>query len=64
MSAAKLRPTNPAVISRTPGSLTEVLQNAPEDPDFVFETLTRQWAAIEAEMKAINRADDIAEGRG
>ena len=47
-----------------PGSLAEALQNAPHDPDFDLETWTRQWDAIEAEMKAIDRADDIAEGRG
>ncbi len=60
----KATPPNPAAIRPAAGSLAEALQNAPEDPDFDLETWTRQWDAIEAEMKAIDRADDIAEGRG
>jgi prevent-host-death family protein len=60
----KATPPNPAAIRPATGSLAEALQNAPEDPDFDLETWTRQWDAIEAEMKAIDRADDIAEGRG
>ncbi len=54
---------NPAAIRPTTGSLAEELQNTVEDPDFDLETWTRQWDAIEAEMKAIDRANDIAEGR-
>ena len=60
----KATPPNPAAIRPATGSLAEALQNAPEDPDFDLATWTRQWNAIEAEMKAIDRADDIAEGRG
>ena len=60
----KATPPNPAAIHPATASLAELLQDAPEDPDFELETWTRQWAAIEAEMKAIDRADDIAEGRG
>jgi prevent-host-death family protein len=55
---------NPAAIRPATGSLAEALQNSPEDPYFDLEAWTRQWAAIEAEIKAIDRADDIAEGRG
>lgn len=60
----KATPPNPAAIRPATGSLAEALQNAPEDPNFDLKTWTRQWDAIEAEMKAIDRADDIAEGRG
>ena len=60
----KATPPNPAAIHPATASLAELLQNAPEDPDFDLETWMRQWDAIEAEMKAIDRADDIAEGRG
>ena len=60
----KATPPNPAAIRPATGSLAEALQNAPQDPDFDLETWTQQWNAIEAEMKAIDRADDIAEGRG
>ena len=55
---------NPATIRPATGSLAEALRNAPEDPNFDLETWTRQWNSIEAEMKAIDQADDIAEGRG
>jgi hypothetical protein len=60
----KTTPPNPASIRPATGSLIEALKNAPEDPDFDVEAWNREWAKIEAEIKAINRADDIAEGRG
>lgn len=60
----KATPPNPANIRPATGSLIEALKNAPEDPDFDLETWSHEWAKIEAEIKAINRADDIAEGRG
>ena len=60
----KATPPNLANIRPATGSLAEALQNAPDDPDFDLETWTQQWAAIEAEMKAITRANDITEGRG
>ena len=58
-----LGPSNPRNIRLAQGSLAEMLRSIPSDPDFDFEEWNRQWAEIEAEMKAINRADDIAEGR-
>ena len=57
-------PPNPASIRPASGSLAEALQNAPDDPDFDLESWSQQWAAVEAEMKAITRANDMAEGRG
>ncbi len=60
----KAEPSNPNNIHPATGSLADLLQDAPEDPDFDLETWTRQWEAIETEMKAIDRANDIAEGRG
>ena len=42
-------------------SLAEALRNAPEDPDFNLAEWTAQWQAVEAEMKAIERADAIAD---
>lgn len=59
----KATPPNPASIRPATGSLAEALQNAPDDPNFDLETWTQQWAAVEAEMKAITRANDIAEGQ-
>ncbi len=60
----KATPPNPAAIHPATASLAQLLQNAPEDPDFNLESWTRQWDAIEAEMKVVDRADDIAESRG
>jgi hypothetical protein len=57
-------PPNPTAIHPATSSLAELLQNVPEDPDFDLESWTQEWEAIEAEMKARDRADDIAEGRG
>jgi prevent-host-death family protein len=60
----KATPPDPNSIHPATASLAEALKNAPQDPDFDLESWTRQWNEIEAEMKAIDRADDIAEGRG
>jgi hypothetical protein len=60
----KATPPNPANIHPPTASLAELLLNSPEDPNFNLETWNQEWAKIEAEMKAIERADDIAEGRG
>ncbi len=60
----KATPPNPDNIHPATASLADLLQDAPEDPDFDLETWTQQWNAVEAEIKAIDRADDIAEGRG
>ena len=60
----KATPPNPAAIHPATDSLADLLRDAPQDPNFDLETWTRQWNAIEAEMQAIDRADDIAEGRG
>jgi len=60
----KTAPPNPAAFRPATGSLAEALQNSPTDPDFDLESWTRQWEAIEAEIKTIDKADDMAEGRG
>lgn len=60
----KATPPNPANIHPATESLADLLRGAPEDPDFDLEAWTRDWARVEAEMKAIDRANDIAEGRG
>ena len=59
-----LGPTDPRYIRPATGSLAEALRNKPYDPDFDYEEWNRQWAEFEAELKAITRANDIAEGRG
>ena len=55
-------PPDPHNIRPAEGSLAAALRNAPEDPDFALVVWEREWAAAEAEMQAITRANDIAEG--
>lgn len=61
-------PPNPEMIRPPSGSLGEYLAAsiAAEDPNEPFDEAewNRQWAAVEAEMKAMTRANDLAEGRG
>lgn len=61
-------PPNPEMIRPPSGSLGEYLAAsiAAEDPNEPFDVAewSRQWAAVEAEMKAMTRANDLAEGRG
>ena len=63
---ARIKATRPnqANIRPASGSLLKALQNSPHDPEFDLEAWNKEWAAIETEMKAITRANDIAEGRG
>lgn len=61
----KALPPNPDSIQYPTGSLEDYLRNAPLEPtDFDAEQWEKEWAEIEAEMKRIDREDDIAEGRG
>jgi len=62
---AKIRgtPSDPSNIHPATQSLAELLAASPEDPSFDLEEWNREWAAVEAEMKAITRANDRAEGR-
>ncbi len=60
----KATPPNPANIRPGTGSLAEALQNAPDFPEFDLEAWEKEWAVVEREMKAVTRANDIAEGRG
>lgn len=46
------------------GSLAEALRSAAEDPEFELETWRHEWSTVEAEMNALSRANDLAEGRG
>jgi hypothetical protein len=54
---------NPASFHPATQSLADLLINAPDDPSFDLEEWNREWAAAEAEMKAITHANDLAEGR-
>ena len=55
---------NPSQIRPATPNLADVLLAEPGDPCFDVENWNRQWSHVEAEMKAITRANDIAEGRG
>lgn len=59
----KALPKNPQAIIPPQGSLAEYLRNSPADPNFDLEAWKREWAAVEAEMKAMELADAISEGR-
>jgi hypothetical protein len=45
-------------------NLAELLRASPGDPSFDLDSWNRQWSKVEAEMKAITRANDVAESRG
>lgn len=57
-------PPNPQNIHFATGSLREALRHAPDYPDFDLEAWELSWVAVEREMKAVTRANTIAEGRG
>jgi hypothetical protein len=44
-------------VRRATASLGELLRNAPQDPHFNLEDWTREWAKVEAEMKAADQRD-------
>jgi plasmid stability protein len=56
-------PPNPQNIRPARGSLADALRNTSEPSDFDLARWNEEWAAVEAEMKAITRANDRAEGR-
>ncbi len=49
----KATPPNPANIHPATESLADLLRDAPHDPDFDLESWQRDWARVEAEMKAM-----------
>ncbi len=61
IQAARPHPQN---IRQARGSLADALRSAPNNPDFDLTQWNHDWAAVESEMRAMTRADDLAEGRG
>jgi hypothetical protein len=63
----KATPPNPNAIIPPTKTLEEVVAyweaNPPEETNLPPEEWDRLWAAFEEELKAIDRADDLAEGR-
>jgi plasmid stability protein len=64
VARVQVTPVNPAQLRAATADLGDLLHAAPSDPCFDLESWKRQWSDVEAEMKAITRANDIAEGRG
>lgn len=64
--AAKIKSTgpNPGNIRPAQGSLADVLRRTNSTQDVDLDQWNKEWAAVEAEMRAAERADDLAEGRG
>ncbi|MDP9312440.1 MAG: hypothetical protein M3R24_16410 [Chloroflexota bacterium] len=54
---------NPRNIRPAQGSLADVLRRAPKNDAFDLDLWQKDWAAVEAEMRAVTQADDLAEGR-
>jgi len=64
VAETKALPYNPHNLRPAQGSLAEALQksNPEAEVGFDLETWNKQWDMVEAEMKAIDKANDIAEG--
>lgn len=62
----KATPPNPASIIPAKGNLADVLRalESVEDPDYDLDAELAALDAAEAELRALDRANDIAEGRG
>ncbi len=54
---------NPANFYPATQSLADLLVNSPDDPSFDLKEWNREWAIVEAEIRAITQASDLAEGR-
>ena len=63
VSRIRSTPPNPTQVRTSTANLADLLDAAPGHPFFDLESWKRQWSVEEAEMKAITRANDLAEGR-
>ena len=63
---AKIKATSPNLHNVRPasGSPASVLRCMPDNMDFDLAQWNADWAAVEAEMRAMTGSDDLAEGRG
>jgi len=53
---------DPAMVIPAEGSLAEALRDGPTDPNFDLQTWEREWRAVEAELKQINRFNAMEDG--
>lgn len=58
----KALPTKPENVRPATGSLLDLLASDPEEVDFDLEGWQQEWDKVEAEMKAIERENSLAEG--
>jgi hypothetical protein len=58
----KALPPDPSHVHPARQSLAELLRNAPEAPDFDLAMWQQAWARAEAYIKAVDMANDRAEG--
>ena len=65
-AVAKIQATRPepAQIRLPTANLADALRAALHEPHFDLENWNRQWSAVEAELKALTRANAAAEGCG
>jgi len=65
-AVARIQSTEPnrSLVRPATTKLADLLRAAPGDPCFDLENWKRQWSVVEAELKAITRANDVAERRG
>lgn len=60
----KSTPPDPTSFHPATASLAEWLAEPAKDATFDAEAWDSEWARVERELKAIDLADDVAEGRG
>jgi plasmid stability protein len=57
-------PRDPSQIIPARSNLADALRSTSGDSALDLEAWKQEWAAVEGEMKAVTRANDVAEGRG
>lgn len=55
-------PPKPQNVRASVGSLSDALRESKPDYTFDLKKWTEEWAVVEAEMKAIEQADRLADG--
>jgi hypothetical protein len=56
-------PPNPCQMRSATANLADLLSSPGGEPDLDPEVWRRQWSAVEADLKAVTRANDVSEGR-
>jgi plasmid stability protein len=64
VATIKATPPNPSNVRTAQGSLADALRRTTSVENFDLDRWNADWAAVEAELRATTRFDDLAEGRG